>query len=376
MHSMAIDRRGLLAGLAATFLLRVSSAAGATAAPRARLYLSARGDRDGGFHAAGFDEAGRALFDLPLPGRGHSLALRPNHTEAVFFARRPDSFACVVDRAAGTVATRFEAPDDRHFYGHGIFDPAGRLLYATENDFAAGRGVIGVYDAGDGYRRVGELPAHGVGPHDLRLLSDGTTLVVANGGMESHPDLPRAALNIPEMVPSLVHLDRRDGRLLAELRLAPSLHLLSIRHLAVGREDGVAFAMQYQGPAGDAVPLVGVRFRDGQVRLFDEPTPALRRMRQYCGSIAFDSAGRTMAATSPRGSLVVFWNADSPNAPVAARIPDVCGVAATGRPAEFLVSSGQGGVFRVDAATGVAERVVSPLLDGALWDNHIVPVRA
>ena len=36
--------------------------------------------------------------------------------------------------------------EGRHFFGHGVFSPDGKLLYATENDFEAARGVIGVYD--------------------------------------------------------------------------------------------------------------------------------------------------------------------------------------------------------------------------------------
>ncbi len=371
MHSMAIDRRGLLFGLAASFVLP-SAMRGAMAASPGRIYLTARGDAEGGFHAAAFREDGRALFDLPLPGRGHSLALHPRRPEAVFFARRPDRFACAVEIAAGAMTASFETPEDRHFYGHGLFDPSGRLLYATENDFAAGRGVIGIYDVQDGYRRIGELPSHGVGPHDLRLLSDGTTLAVANGGLESHPDMPRAELNVPDMVPSLAFIDRRDGRLLTDMRLAPSLHLLSIRHLTVGQSACVAFAMPYQGPLGDPVPLVGVRMRDGTVRLFDEPSPALRRMRQYCGSIAFDRAGRMVAATSPRGGVVVFWDVESAKPPRSVRIADVCGVSATGRAQRFLLSSGQGGVFEVDAETGGSDAVESRFLDSGLWDNHIL----
>src|SRR3546814_20493551 len=80
------------------------------------------------------------------------------------------------------------APDGRHFYGHAVFDRAERLLYTTENDYEAGRGVIGVWDADAGYARAGELDAHGIGPHDLALGPDGRSLVIANGGLLTHPD--------------------------------------------------------------------------------------------------------------------------------------------------------------------------------------------
>src|SRR5690606_30895384 len=110
------------------------------------------------------------------------------------FARRPGTFALVIDVVHGRILYRIASAESRHFYGHGAFSSDGRLLYATENDFAGERGVIGIYDAADGYRRAGEIPSYGIGPHELRLLADGTTLAVANGGILTRPDLPRVKL--------------------------------------------------------------------------------------------------------------------------------------------------------------------------------------
>ena len=47
--------------------------------------------------------------------------------------------------------------------------------------------MIGVRDAQDGYRQIGELPSDGIGPHEATLMPDGKTLVVANGGIRTHP---------------------------------------------------------------------------------------------------------------------------------------------------------------------------------------------
>ena len=60
------------------------------------------------------------------------------------------------------------------------------------------------------------------------------------------------------MAPSLCFVDRLSGALRHALTLDPALHQLSIRHLAVGPDDTVAAAMQYEGPAGDVVPLVAL----------------------------------------------------------------------------------------------------------------------
>ena len=310
---MAIERREallLLAGGAAGSLLPLPLRAEATGGAEVvdRLYLSTRADATGGYRVSGFAVDGAKLFDLPLPGRGHSFAVHPSGRTCVHFARRPGRFALVLNLVQGIVVRRLGTPPDRHFYGHGVFSPDGRLLYATENDFGGERGVIGVYDAERGYRRAGELPSHGIGPHEIGLLSDGETLVVANGGIATRPDLPRVKLNLPTMAPSLYLVDRCDGTLLQERRLDPALHQLSIRHLAVGPEDTVAVAMQYEGPAGDLVPLVAVWRGVEGFHLLRGPAAVLRAMKHYCGSVCFDPSGRTIAASALRGGIVTFWD--------------------------------------------------------------------
>lgn len=374
---MEIKRRDALlllaGGLAGSFLpasLRADSVD-----PIAPLYLSARADAGGGYRVSGFTGDGATFFDLPLPGRGHSFAVRPGSREAVHFARRPGRIALVVNLAQGAIGRTVEAPPERHFYGHGVFSRDGRLLYATENDFAGERGVIGIHDAVRDYRRVGEIPSHGVGPHEIALLSDGETLVVANGGIATHPDLPRVKLNLPTMAPSLCFVDRRKGQLLQELRLDPALHRLSIRHLAVSPDDTVAVAMQYEGPQHDRIPLVALQRGEGPLRLVEGPRNVLRAMKNYCGSVCFDARGRTIAVSAPRGGLVTFWDVESDRFLASAKVPDGCGVAPGAGPGEFLASSGQGGLTLIDARSGAARPLAVGGLEGARWDNHLIAAR-
>lgn len=370
---MELDRRSVLAAAAAFGLAPwlPRSVGAATSHP---LYLSARADPNGGYFFSGFDAAGARAFDIPLPGRGHGAAVHA--PLAVVFARRPGRFALAVDVRRGQVVARIAPPDDRHFYGHGVFSPDGRLLYVCENDYEKRRGVIGLYERARGFVRVGEWPTHGIGPHDVALMSDGATLAVANGGIATHPDLPRLKLNIPTMAPSLVFLDRRDGALIAQRRLPQEFHQASIRHLSVAGDGRVAAAMQYQGPKGDLVPLLAVSDRAGPLRMFDKPAKAIRALRQYCGSVAFDTSGAVIAASSPRGDVLTFWEAESGCHLFTAAIDDGCGVAAAGGAGQFLASSGRGLLFHID----VPNRLVAPI--GAVrpgrfaWDNHMVAVRA
>ncbi len=381
MRSTAIDRRELLRLLA-------GAAAGA-AAPSplrardrsdARLYLGACVVTGGGYRVGGFSASGAPVLDLPSPARGHSFAVRPDGRAAVLFGRRPGRFALAIDPTRGIGARRFAPPADRHFYGHGVFARDGHLLYASENDFEGARGVIGVYDAADGYARLGEFPSHGVGPHDVRLLADGETFVVANGGILTRPDLPRVKLNLPTMAPSLCYVDRRSGKLLQECRLDPGLHRLSIRHLAVGDDDTVAAAMQYEGPAGDLTPLVALHraapaagggSRRGPLRLLEAPAGILRAMKRYCGGVCFDPGGRTIAVSAPRGHLVTLWDADGAFLS-ALPVPDGSGVAPGARPGEILASSGRGGVFVIDVWSNRVKPLRIASFGTRRWDNHLV----
>lgn len=371
---MGIDRRQslgwLAAGLATPLLARIRPG---RAAPRP-LFLSARGDGRGRYFVSGFDGDGRPAFDLALPGRGHAVVPRPGsprHRQAVVFARRPGSFALVLDLEAGRILRRLDSGEGRHFYGHGVFSPDGRTLFSSENAFDSGRGVIGIRDATDGYRRLGEYPSYETGPHDLRLLADGRTLVVANGGVLTHPDSGRAKLNLPEMSPSLAYLDLADGALRADYRLPAAYHRLSIRHLAVGPDDRVAIALQYEGPRADLPPLVALHGGEDAIALLAAPEAVQRRMRNYCGSLALDSAGETLAVSCPRGGLVTFWAPREGRFLRAQALPDGCGVAPAAAPGTFLLTSGRGARATYDVARGEASLLAPGFGPGAQWDNHL-----
>lgn len=366
---MRIDRRALirvLSGGAGALFVPCAGRANASE----RRYLSARVDAGGAYRVGVFDSAGSLRLDLDLPVRGHGFALHPRRPVAVCFARRPGTFALAFDVVRGTRLAELHTPPDRHFYGHGVYAGDGSLLYASENDFSNRRGVIGVYVPDEGYRRVGELESQGIGPHEIALLPGHETLVVANGGIATHPDAPGMKLNLPSMEPALAYVDRRSGRLLERAALPRALHALGIRHIAVSRDGRVAVGMQYEGPRGDPVPLVGLHRRGGKLALFDAPEPAWRAMRQYCGSVAFDASGLIVAASAPRGNSITLWDAQSGSYLRALRVMDGSGVAPARIGGRFVATSGRGGAFFVDARGGRRPLGAACVAAGR-WDNHL-----
>lgn len=333
-------------------------------------YLSARSSADGRYFLSGFDAAGAWRFDIPLPERGHGVAVHPEHHHVAVVARRPGQFLLVADLESGAVLYRLHSEPNRHFFGHGVYSPNGRWFYTTENDIENGSGLIAVRDAHNDYHLAREFPSHGIGPHELAWLSDGQTLAIANGGIETRPETGRTMLNLDHMAPSLVYLDAASGKLLEQHTLSAALHQNSIRHFAVGTDDLLCFAMQYQGAPSDLPPLIGLHQRGSEVRLLKAPDAVHRQMTNYCGSVCADVSGAWFAVSSPKGNVVTFWSAQNGAYAGKADIPDGCGIAAGVEPGEFILSSGLGGLYRHRVADGRTQSLDTPDRD-ARWDNHI-----
>lgn len=366
-----MDRRSFLLALGAALLPDTGRAGTADS-----VYVSACQGQDGAASVAAFDAEGRLLFASRLPERGHDVAARPGSADLVVFARRPGNWAAIVDRRTGLVGTLVTAPPGRHFYGHGTFTADGTLLWATENAIDTGAGVLGLYDARAGYRRIGEIASGGIGPHDLawRPEAAGGGLVVANGGIRTHPETGREILNPASMEPSLAIVDPASGATLLRADLGPELRGLSIRHLAVAPDGRTVFGCQFEGDPAALPPLVGVLDPDGRTRFLDLPEDDLAALGNYVGSVRLDGTGRRLAATSPRGNAVVLWDLETGAFLGRRRMTDVCGVAPAGPDGTFVVTSGNAGIRIADAGRADLARLGGTALDGWIWDNHLVRV--
>lgn len=361
-----LNRRSAL-GLIAGALVLPPAALGRTGEA---LYLSAYAAQTG-FGAAVFDGTGAIHHSFALPGRGHGFACRHDGGLAVAFARRPGFWAQVFEPQTGRQLQSISAAAGRTFCGHGAFSTDGKHLFATEVIAETGEGVLGVYAADAGFRRIEEWPTLGLDPHEVLLLPGGVHLAVANGGILMRADLPRMKLNLAEMDPSLVYIDMRSGRAVRQLRPPPELRQLSIRHMAIGRNGEVLIGMQYEGPASDPVPLVAVHDgpgSDASLRFPSIPAEQQAALSQYCGSVATDRSGRWLAATSPRGNTALICDLETGAVTAMRNATDICGAAQGAEAGGFLFSSGTGRLTTWQGAAGTL-----PGRSDTRWDNHIYP---
>jgi len=377
--SVEMNRRHVLALGAlllspATRVLAVSENAGTP------LYLSAASTRDDQHFLIGFrhvDAALQQVFRLPLPERGHHVAVNHQRGFMVSIARRPGTTLVLADAGTGEFIRELRTPADRHLYGHGVFSADGDWFYTTENAFDdasdnSGR-LVSWRVTGSGsdvnLERVHDRPGYGVGPHELLLMPDGETLVIANGGIRTHPSHDRDILNLDTMQPSLVYVDRTSGVLLEQQLLPQEFHQSSIRHLDVNAAGTVVLGMQFEGEAFMTVPLVATHRRGEPLQLLLAPPEVQSQLNQYVGAIRFAADGRHVAASCPRGNQLTIWDSDSGKLVHALRARDNCGVIASAN--GFVYSTGLGKVAELDVGSGQITEFADTDALALLWDNHL-----
>ena len=360
-----------------TFLRGAAGVGSATLMPKlgwaaagAPDYLAAAGLPDGGFCLVGLTGDGLECFRLPLPDRGHAAAAHPARPEAVAFARRPGTFALVIDCAEGREVARLHSPEDRHFYGHGAFTPDGSLLFTTENAIAEGTGRLGIWDADAGYRRIGEVPTGGTGPHEVRLMPDGRRFAVANGGIETDPTSGRAELNLATMRSNLAYLDAASGEVVEVLELPEAAAAeLAAPHRRRARRDArrgaaVAGLRARASAAPCRAPARRARPRDAVGGAAGAAAGAqLRRQRR--GQRRRPAGGDHRAARQPDARL----RPRGAGGVEVVEATDICGVAAAA--AGFACSTGEGVFLTAGRAAAAGDAV---RFERLAFDNHLVRI--
>ncbi|UIK07587.1 DUF1513 domain-containing protein [Neorhizobium galegae] len=351
----AIDRRGFLKAAGITFTAALSPRSLMALERSDAVYASGFRAPDGSFGVATVSERGEIIDRVALPARAHGMAYSAATGRTVAFARRPGTFAMVFDPSRQAEPVMVTSPEGRHFYGHGHFSPDGTRLYASENDFDGNRGMIGVYDARDRFRRIGEFDAHGIGTHDMTVSDDGKLLVIANGGIETNPDFGRTKLNVDRMEPSLVLLDAKTGALIQRHRLPASLKQLSTRHLDLAENDRIWFACQWEGARNALPPLAGWFSRGEDLSFVSLPEETTLRLGNYVGAIAVNRRDGVVGLTSPVGGAAVTLDAKTGAVVKEEAIRDAAGVAPA---AHGIAVSSYDGKFN-ETRSQVA------------WDQHI-----
>ncbi len=326
-------------------------------------FVSCCTDKQNQHYVAAFDHEGNLINKMPIPARGHQvigISSKPGH--ALVFARRPGDFLIEVDFNSGSIVKQVNSVAGQHFFGHGVVTADNRYLLTSENDYDKGRGLIVVRDL-ESLAQLDKFDSGGIGPHELRLMPDKKSIVVANGGILTHPSQPRKKLNLDTMVPNLSYLSLADGKVLDSYELE-NKHL-SIRHLDVSEQGKVVVGLQYQGVKSDKTKLIVSHHGELQLSYFNAPESVWRKMNQYTASVAVDSINNKVAVACPRGDMLTFWDLTSGDFITSHRLSDGAGVALAKN--RFVATNGKGQMFNATASNNKLITKHSELK----WDNHL-----
>lgn len=364
-----INRRRILLSASAGAVLAAVGAVHFTGS--STRFLSAADDADGGHCLLGLNAAGEPTYCLPVPYRAHEA--RPlDDRLAIYFARRPGRQCYVVDMRAGVLLATLEAQPGEHFCGHGVVSADGRHLFLTTYAFERQMGVVAIHETVAPFARVGQIDTLGLDPHQLALLPNGSTLVVANGGILTHPDSEREMLNLDSMDPSLVYLQLESGELLEQLR--PHHRQISLRHLAVSADGTVVIGAQDQTSGLEKPhPLVFQHRSGGELRPFDAAASEWRQMNQYIASMALSADGRLALSTTPRGNSISLWDMAGNRHIRSFPVRDVAGASWVPEQNSFLVSNGLGQMVYLRLQPEPRLELVSRSAN-LRWDNHLILV--
>ena len=342
---------------------------GVASMPKNRSLITQNDEND--FGVVGIAADRDIVWQTTMPERVHDIVVQPvfsdqdstvnNHSnrDIVVMGRRPSEKFWVLDTATGQVKFAINAASNRHFYGHACYSLDGSKLYVTENDTLSLDGKIGVYDAYDSYQKVAEFDSHGIGPHELIMHPDSETLVIANGGIKTE-QASREELNLDTMRPSLVYINRHDGKLLEQI--TPEHNQMSVRHLAMHDDGTVMIGIQFQGEKHINVPLVLTHKRgDIDFTPLIMPNNQWQRFHQYIASVAVDSKRNQLCVTTPIGGCAAIFDLNTRALIDDVSLPDCAGASvwinkidsdisndSKGEESSFIVSDGQGQLTRLN----------------------------
>lgn len=248
------------------------------------------------------DDRFEVLARRVVPTRPHGLASLPTG-DLLAVARRPGLWLQRWSRAGELTGEAWAEPG-RHFNGHVLPSPDGRLIYSTEQTHDDGAGCVALRDARS-LALLDEWPTGGTDTH--QMLRVGDRLFVANGGVPTRPETGRAKQNLAAMDSSLVVFDLRTGQRRGPWRLPDAR--LSLRHLAWHAPSatlGIALQAEHDDPAQRArAPLLAL-FDGDRLQLVEPPAEQAALGGGYAGDIAATGQGFVLSAS--RAGALWGWS--------------------------------------------------------------------
>lgn len=332
--------------------------------------VSGCNDNKGNFFAAAVDLSGQLINKVALPARAHEvIAMRSKPGHALVFARRPGSYVLEIDFNRGEIVSHIKVSEGLRFYGHGVLINNDSVLLTSENDYQHGKGLIVLRDR-KSQQVIEKYDSGGIGPHQLAIMPNSNELqiVIANGGIKTHPEQDRKKLNLDSMQPNLAYMALGSGKIEGKFELENKQ--LSIRHLDVSSQGKVVAGLQYQGASTDEVPLAIAHHGEDHLQFLNADINTWRKMKQYTASVCIDNKRNVVAITCPKADLLTFWQLDSNEFIISHKLKDGAGATLSG--GQFVASTGRGRIITQE--NPLQPYQVNANFNDLRWDNHMASI--
>lgn len=364
------SRRQVLKTLAAGCALPLLPACNFFTPPKTQYWLSAAGAKQQDY-ALAWSSPSNTSQNLNTPFRGHGLAQHPNKPhQAIMVSRRPGNEGVVLDIKKQSTKAMFKSPDHLFMEGHACFNHNADLLYCSESNRHNNNGVISIRESKH-YTMTKELSSGGIGPHEILLHpTQKNTLVIANGGLIKNES--GEIVNGDTLESNISFLDLSTGQI--KQRFYSSEKKASLRHMDISQDGIIAVAIQMQRKfANHQEPTqLTALIKDDKFTPLIAPKELLLKMKDYVGSVRINNKHRTVAFTSPKGDLALFWNIDSGKFLGQHYFHNVCGLTVSLDEKYFVLSNSAGKIRHIKCDTLIEQRDLRQYHPQYQWDNHML----
>ena len=151
----------------------------------------------------------------------------------------------------------------------------------------------------------------------------------------------------------------------------------SLRHMDISQSGIIAIASQVQRKHVKnlgSIPLTLLIHPNGKLMPLTAPEQLLKKMNDYVGSVRINNKHQTVAFTSPRGDLVLFWNINSGAFLGHHFFHNVCGLTVSTNEEYFVLSNSAGKIRQVHGDSLIENRDLRQSFPQIQWDNHMLTV--
>ena len=276
---------------------------------------------------------------IPLPFLPHGIHRNPQRNAQLALFEKIGPGACEFDMSSREVTRTIAALQGHQFYGHGAYSVDGSLLFATESSIETLVGTISVRDAKD-LKVVGQFPSYGKSPHECKLIDQGQTMLVTNGGGTRGQEAP-----------SVSYIDVKSQLLLEQVTLRNE-HI-NAGHVAVSSDGELIVVSAPRAGLNQRLPGgVSIGVSQGQITPAKAASDLTNRLYGEALSVSIHDGLSLAAVTHPDGNMLTIWSLQDQRLIKTIRLPGPRGVELTNDQSAFIVSFGsEASVLKIPVTT-------------------------